>query len=95
MEKKKELPEEYIRLGRYLWDRIDQCPLDDKEAIMVLSGVTYDLGRTIEDEGFMRGLNMWIDVRKDTGEPWDDSGVELKEAYPEFFADLEQTKTPQ
>lgn len=77
--------QEYARLARYLWERINATPVSDEESLKALSYITYDLVETFEDDGFMRELNLWVGVKEDAPDAFKDCGDGLKQDYPEFF----------
>lgn len=85
MTKKTNLPEEYLRLGHYLWERINDSDPKDKEAQDVLSEAAYRLIDAYDDGGFMWDLKAWAAARRDTGEAWQTTAETFKKSWPEFF----------
>lgn len=85
MEKKLDLPAEYLKLGRYLWERINLSDPKDADTQDMLSQVANNLLGLFDDEGFMMELDIWAADRRDTGESWQRSGDSLKKHYPKFF----------
>lgn len=82
-----ELPQEYLKLGRYLWERINTTSNSDTESLKALGSITYDLIDTFEDDGFMRELDLWIGVKRDAPKDFKDYGEGITRDYPEFFED--------
>lgn len=93
--KKSKLPKEYLLLGRYLWERVNESDPKDKETQDVLSEITYRLIDAYDDDGFMWELKAWAAARRDTGEAWQETADSFKESWPHFFEESKQTKTPQ
>lgn len=77
--------QEYARLIHYLWERINVTPVSDTESLKALSYATYDLMETFEDDGLMRNLNRWVDLKRDAPDAFEDYGDNLKQDYLEFF----------
>ena len=80
---------EHLKLGRYLWERINATDNHDAEALRALGDITFDLMEAFGGKyvGFMHQLNMWVGLKQDAPEGFRDYGEGVKETYPEFFKD--------
>lgn len=79
---------EHLKLGKYLWERIDATDNRDLKALEALGTITFDLMKTFGGEytGFMHELNMWIGLKRDLPDEFGDYGEGIKASYPEFFS---------
>lgn len=78
---------EYIRLGKYLWERINTTDNRDVEALKALGTITFDLMEAFGGKyvGFMHELNMWVGLKLDSPDEFSDYGEGIRTDYPEFF----------
>lgn len=78
---------EHLKLGNYLWIRIDATDNKDTDALKVLGDITFDLMDAFGGKytGFMHELNMWIGLKRDAPEEFQDYGQGIRDSYPEFF----------
>ena len=93
MTEKYKLTSEYLKLGRYLWERVNQSPLGTSDENYALGEIIDRLSYIYEDDddGFMLYLSEWLADRRDTEETWQEYGDSIKADYPEFFAPPETT----